>query len=154
MNSPATGDKTPAAKRKKISTDLAIVPPSPAVNDIARALAYIRDQDAAAAAAANDQIDDDTDMADTSNEPPVEPQPVPLLRFIESLPPAFTLFAATLSKKVTSLLMAKRAKLRVVTKLEQRETILNSIRFKFELTGSAKVTGNSNFFDLIEAWGA
>jgi hypothetical protein len=50
--------------------------------------------------------------------------------------------------------MAKQAKLCVVTKLKQHEMIPNSIRFKFELTGSAKVTGNSNFFDLIEAWGA
>jgi hypothetical protein len=47
--------------------------------------------------------------------------------------------------------MAKRAKLRVIAKLEQCEMIPNCIRFKYELTSSKEVTGNSNFFNLISA---
>jgi hypothetical protein len=44
--------------------------------------------------------------------------------------------------------MTKRAKLRVITKLQTREIIPTSIRFNFELSGSKEVTGNDDFFDL------
>jgi hypothetical protein len=68
-----------------------------------------------------------------------------------SLPPAFTSFADTISKKVSAFMMAKRAKLRVISKLETREITPSSIRFKFELTGSNEVTGNDDFFGLAAA---
>jgi hypothetical protein len=131
------------------------VPPSPAIRaeELARALAYVRAKDATAAAAAKASNEDDDMDEDDERATADHPQPVPLQRSLESLPHAFTLFSETISKKVSNLLMAKRAKLRVVTKLEQRETIPNSIRFKFELTGSKEVTGNSDFFDLISASG-
>jgi hypothetical protein len=160
MNTPATGDTTPAAKRLKMSTTAAaklITPPQATrADDLARALAYIRDEAEAAAAAASDAANEemmDDDDADAKPEAPDEPQPVPLQRSHESLPPAFTSFSATISKKVASLLMTKRAKLRVVSKLKLRETIPNSIRFNFELTGSKEVTGNSDFYDLTSACG-
>ena len=44
--------------------------------------------------------------------------------------------------------MTKRAKLRVISKLQVREIIPTSIRFNFELSGSKEVTGNDNFFGL------
>jgi hypothetical protein len=154
MNPSATGVTTPAAKRLKLST--AIVPVTPAIEatDLALALAYVRRAEADAAAAAT--IDVDAEMNEDPDAPeqtPNETQQVPQQHSLESLPSAFTLFAVTISKKVTGLLMAKRAKRRVVAKLEQRETIPSSIRFNFELTGSKEVTGNSDFFDLTSACG-
>jgi hypothetical protein len=65
------------------------------------------------------------------------------------LPPAFNSFADYISKKVTALLMSKRAKLRVITKLQTREIIPASIRFNFELSRSKEVTGTNGFFGLV-----
>ncbi len=63
MNQPATGPKTPAAKRMKMSANSTaiIVPPSPAIRaeELARALAYVRAKDATAAAAAKASNEDD-----------------------------------------------------------------------------------------------
>jgi hypothetical protein len=47
--------------------------------------------------------------------------------------------------------MWKRAKLRVILKLEIRENIPIPIRFQFELSGSKEVTGNNNLFGLAAA---
>jgi hypothetical protein len=146
----ATGDNTtPAKKRLKLSA--AVTPINPEI--LALAIARVQaDTEAAAAAEDESQDNQDEDMED--DEPtPGAPGPAFLPCSLESLPPAFTSFAATITKKVTALLMMKRAKLRVISKLEQRETVPNSIRFKFELTGSSEVTGNSDFHDLTASAG-
>jgi hypothetical protein len=112
----------------------AAVTPSPAIiaKDLALVLAYIQGNTAATSADTPPE-DKDDDMEDANNDKPAavdNPQPVPLQRSLELLPPAFTLFSETISKKVANLLMAKRAKLRIITKLEQQETIPKSIRIK------------------------
>jgi hypothetical protein len=152
MNPTATGAITPAAKRLKLSSTPTPVTPAIKATDLALALAYVQRAkgEAAAAATSNNEMDKDYDDED---KPPDEPQQVPLQHSLELLPPTFKLFPVTILKKVTALLMAKRAKLCVVNKLEQRETIPSSIRFNFELTISKDVTGNSNFYDLTSACG-
>jgi hypothetical protein len=80
-----------------------------------------------------------------------QPEPAPLRYSLLSLPTAFPSFADTITKKVSAFMMAKRAKLRIITKLVTREIIPTSIGFKFEISGSKEVTGNDGFFGLASS---
>jgi hypothetical protein len=155
MSTPATGDNTPAAKRLKMTANAVTPPRTITPSDLALAIArFHADADEAAEAAeAEAEANEDAKMDDSEPTAPAGPEPAPLSCSLTSLPSAFTSFSMTIAKKVTTLLMTKRAKLRVMTKLDQRETVPNSIRFKFELTGSNEVTGNSDFHDLSAAAG-
>jgi hypothetical protein len=158
MTPPATGETTPTTKRKRIGQQAAAVTPGDSMLYLTAALHAATEAAAAEAAEANDGMDTESEEIDlTSGDNEEEqrnqdqPKPVLLRCSLPSLPPTFTSFADTISKKVSALLMTKRAKLRVITKLETREIIPTSIRFQFELSGSKEVTGNNDFFGLAAA---
>jgi hypothetical protein len=158
MTPPATGETTPTTKRKRNTPPSPAVTPGDSVLFLTAALKVANDAVAAEQAASSHLMDAETEETDQSSingeeEPHTanEPQPVPLRCSLLSLPPAFTSFADTISKKVSGFMMAKRAKLRVISKLEIREIIPTNIRFEFELKGSKEVTGNDDFFGLAAA---
>jgi hypothetical protein len=154
---PATGDTTPAKKRQQTATTAIPVTPSGVEQTLILALRAATKAEAAkaanAAAAAfgmdtepevtHSDDDDETIPKDAAQPEPVLPRCSMML-----LPPAFNSFANTISKKVSALMMSKRAKLRVILKLKTREIIPTSIRFNFELSGSKEVTGTNDFFGL------
>jgi hypothetical protein len=151
MTLPATGETTPSTKRQR--TSAASVTPGDIVRTLTIALQAATDSEAAATAAANNVMEtEEADPTPNDDEPDLEDaaqtELVPPRCSLLSLPPAFHSFADTISKKVSALLMSKRAKLRVIKKLQIREIIPTSIRFKFELSGSKEVTGNDDFFGL------
>jgi hypothetical protein len=157
ITQPATGETTPATKRKRTTAATVPVTPGDIVRTLTIALQAATDSEAAANAAAPDNgMETEADQPPSNNEtneqePTSQPEPVPLRCSLLSLPPAFNSFADTISKKVSSLMMAKRAKLRAITKLQTREIIPTPIRFQFELSGSKEVTGNDDFFGLSAA---
>jgi hypothetical protein len=149
MNTPVTGDNTHTAKQLKISAS-ACTPVVITPNNLALALARIQAKGEEAAAAAKEAaVDEDEEMKDEEPAVPAGPEPAPLPCSLELLPPTFTSLSMIITKKVTALLMMNRAKLRVINKLEQQETVPTSIRFQFELSGSCEVIGNSNFHNLM-----
>jgi hypothetical protein len=85
----------------------------------ALAISRIQTEGAAAAAAEAKANNADKEMDDNDDATPADPEPAPLLCSLESLPTTFTLFLVTFPKKITTLLMMKRAKVRVISKLEQ-----------------------------------
>jgi hypothetical protein len=156
MTQPATGETTPTTKRKRDNASAAPVTPGNSVLYLTAALQAAKDADAAREAASSHPMDsenEDDPPSDSDDEEELDnqPEPVPLRCSMPSLPPAFTSFADTISKKVSAFMMSKRAKLRVITKLEIREIIPTPIRFKFDLSGSKEVTGNDEFFGLAAA---
>jgi hypothetical protein len=158
MTQPATGETTPTTKRKRNTPPSAAVTPGDSVFFLTAALQAATDAVAAEKAASSHPMDAETDETDQSSEnadeetrTANEPEPVPLKCSLLSLPPAFTSFAGTISKKVLAFMMSKRAKLRGITKLEIREIIPTPIRFQFDLSGSKEVTGNDDFFGLAAA---
>jgi hypothetical protein len=118
MSTLVTGENTPAAKQLKVYA--AVVAPSRTITPNDRALAITpihakSDEVASAAAKANA----DVKMDDDEPTAPAGPEPDPPPCSLELLPSTFTLFSVTIAKKVTTLLMTKRAKLRVMAKLDQ-----------------------------------
>jgi hypothetical protein len=152
---PATGETTPTTKRKRDTPPIAAVTPGASVLYLTAALQAAKDADAAREAASSHPMDSENEeknnSSDDDEEEADQPEPVPLRCSMLSLPPAFTSFADTISKKVSAFMMTKRAKLRAITKLEIRELIPTPIRFQFELSGSKEVTGNDEFFGLAAA---
>jgi hypothetical protein len=159
MTPPATGETTPATKRQRTNppNSAQAVTPGDVVKTLTIALQAATEAEAAAAAADMDDDDKKTeeipsDNADQNyNNAEDQPKPVPFRCSLLSLPPAFNSFADTISKKVSSLMMAKRAKLRAIMKLQTREIIPTPIQFQFKLSGSKEVTGNDDFFGLSAA---
>jgi hypothetical protein len=133
MSSRAARENTPAAKCTKLNS-AAVTPLTITPHDPALALAISRIQtEGATAAAAKAEANAEEEMDDTDEATPAGPEPAPLLCSQELLPTTFTSFLVIIAKKITTMLMMKRAKLRVISKLEQRETVPNSIGFKSEL---------------------
>jgi hypothetical protein len=128
MTQPATGETTPTTKRKRDNTSAAPVTPGNSVLFLTAALQAAKDADAAREAASSHPMDAETEDdppsdADDEEELDNQPEPVLLRCSMPSLPPTFTSFADTISKKVSAFMMSKRAKLCVIAKLEIREII-------------------------------
>jgi hypothetical protein len=117
MNTSATGDNTPAAKRLKTSastrTPVAIIP-----NNLA--LARIQAEGEEASAAVEEATDKEDIKMDDEPTALAGPEPALLPCSLELPPTAFTLFSVTITKKVTLLLMMKRAKLCIIKATRDR----------------------------------
>jgi hypothetical protein len=151
MTPPATGETTPTTKRKRNAPVTPNVNPGDSVLYLTAALKAANDAVAAQEAATPQHMDTETEEAEVESNQANAPEPVSMGCSLSSLPPAFNSFADTISKKVSAFMMSKRAKLRVIKKLEIRESIPLPIRFQFELSGSKEVTGNDEFFGLAAA---
>jgi hypothetical protein len=165
MTTPATGEKSP--KRKRIDAELALISPQrpqKAQEDAIRAMVAAfastsasANNDAPASSgttASSSQQEEDIEFdyePPDEVEPTVEKPPAVLKCSLTSLPTAFTTFAEHISKKVISLLLQKRAKTSIATKLRSKSFIPSSLKTEFELTSSKEVRGCTEFFHLAAA---